>query len=127
MLPVQHGKRNDRRLRRVGRQDRGGRAAVCVGMCATPIAAARTSGVVLIGDRRVDRTIVMRVTGLGLIHLRVHEIVRMRELGRMQDRHLAAAEHGNGEQGCDHDVFDDATHALTKACRSGCVKPPAVG
>ena len=69
----------------------------------------------------------MRVTGLGLIHLRVREIVRIRELGRMQNRHLSAAEHGHGEQRCDYDVFDDATHALTKARRSRGVKSAAAG
>jgi hypothetical protein len=79
----------NRRLRSAGRQDRGGRAAVCVGVGATAVRAAGASGVVgafevvVIGGRKVRCNIVMRMSGLGMVHLRVREIMRMGELGRM--------------------------------------------
>jgi hypothetical protein len=45
----------------------------------------------------------------------------------MQDRHLAAAEHGHGEQRCDHDVFDDPVHGRSKPGCSLRVKRDGVG
>ena len=45
-----------------------------------------------------------------MIHLLVNQGVRVVKLRGMQDRHLAAAEHGHGDQRRDHDMFDDLLH-----------------
>ena len=77
-----------------------------------------------VGDRAdVMRVIVQRY----MIHLFVGQGMRVGKLRGMQDRHLAAAEHGHGEQGRDHDMFDDPLHGLSKPVCFRLVKLTAVG
>lgn len=61
-----------------------------------------------------------------MIRLFVRQGVRVGKQRGMQDRHLTAAEHGNGEQRRDHDMFDDPLHDLSKPVCSRLVKRTAV-
>lgn len=101
-------------------------AAVRVGVRAAAVGARRlVQGIVVIGVEA--RNVQLRWAGVmniaaRRIHLLMRKGVRVGEVRRVQDRDLAAAEHGNGEQGGNHDLFDDPAHAPTKSMSSAPVK-----
>ena len=76
-----------------------------------------------VGDRADIVPVIMR---RHTMHLLVGQRVRVGKLRGMQDRHLATAKHGDGEQRGDHDVLDDPVHALNKPGCSCFVKRTAV-
>ena len=76
-----------------------------------------------VGDRADVVPVIMR---RHTMHLLVGQRVRVGKLRGMQDRHLATAKHGDGEQRGDHDVLDDPVHALNKPGCSCFVKRTAV-
>lgn len=124
---MQHADRGDHRRGGCRDQYRRRGTAVGVRVGAPPVGASwivrvvvtagsDTSDIVLV---IVPDTVFVIVHG-GSIHLLVRQCVRAGELRGMQDRHLAATQHGNGKQGCDHDVFDDPAHGPSKRV---CLRP----
>ena len=123
---MQHADEGDGRWRRPGRQYRRRGTAMGVRMRAAAIRPRWVLRVIVthVGDgAEVMRVIVQR----SMIRLFVRQGVRVGKQRGMQDRHLTAAEHGNGEQRRDHDMFDDPLHGLSKPVCSRLVKLTAVG
>ena len=122
---MQQADEGDGRWRRPGRQyrSRGAAMGVRVGAAATRARWVLRMIVPHVGDRAgVVRVIVQSY----MIHLFVRQRMRVGKLRGMQDRHLAAAEHGHGKQRRDHDMFDDPLHGLSKPGCSCFVKPTPV-
>lgn len=101
---VRHAEHGNGRRCVCRRQYRRHGAAVGVRVGAAAIGASWIVRVIVIAVSD-GSDIVPVIVGEGSVHLFVGEGVCVGELRGMQDRHLAAAEHGNGKQRCDHDAF----------------------
>lgn len=96
----------------------GGCAAVSVDVRASVVGA----GLLRIGIAMAVLSGCLLVRGReGVVHVLMHEGVRLGELRRVQNRQLAAAEHGYGEQYGDQELFDDPFHGR-KQTRIGAVR-----